>query len=141
MLINKKEVFLAIKSAITGAINESRSRPTNKFNMNIIFVHALDKDAPHTANDFKFDPDIDYNYVRKTGKDGAIEYVKSYEIYDSGLIYTSGLTDNELAKVISSARFRYIFYKLLKRCEIQVTDEFNPETAKKLLSVINKSQD
>lgn len=140
MLINKKEALLAIKSAITGAINESRSRPNNKFNMNIIFVHALDKDALHTVQDFKYNSELDYNYIRETGKIGAEKYVKSYEIYDSGLIYTSGLTDSELAKTISSARFRYVFYDLLKRCEIELTDEFNPANVKKLLSFINKSQ-
>lgn len=137
MITDFQDVKQAIKIAINNSIKEIRSNPNSSFNMNIIFVHALDYTNNKTISDFKYNPDLDFNYTKKTGKDGASDFVKAYEIYDAGLIYTAGLNDQNLSQIVSSARFRYVYYKLLKTCEIPLTDEFNPVNAKKILAKLN----
>lgn len=137
MITDFQDVKQAIKTAINNSIKEAKSQPNSRFNMNIVFVHALDYTNNKTINDFKYNPDLDFNYTKKAGKDGAIDFVKAYEIYDAGLIYTAGLNDQDLAQIVSSARFRYVYYKLLKTCEIPLTDEFNPVNAKKILAKLN----
>lgn len=137
MFTNFEDIKKAIKVAISNSVKEAKAQPNNRFNMNIIFVHALDYDNNKTISEFKYNPDLDFNYTRKTGKDGAVDFVNAYEIYDAGLIYTAGLNDSDLAKIISGARFRYVYYKLLKTCEIPLTDEFNPVNAKKILAKLN----
>lgn len=137
MFTNFEDIKKAIKVAINNSVKEAKAQPNSRFNMNIIFVHALDYDNNKTISEFEYNPDLDFNYTRKTGKEGAVDFVKAYEIYDAGLIYTAGLNDSDLAKIISSARFRYVYYKLLKTCEIPLTDEFNPVNAKKLLAKLD----
>ena len=137
MITDFQDVKQAIKTAINNSIKEAKSQSNSRFNMNIVFVHALDYTNNKTTSDFKYNPDLDFNYTKKTGEDGAIDFVKAYEIYDAGLIYTAGLNDQNLAQIVSSARFRYVYYKLLKACEIPLTDEFNPVNAKKILAKLN----
>lgn len=137
MFTNFEDIKKAIKVAIHNSVKDAKSQPNSRFNMNIVFVHALDYTNNKTISDFKYNPDLDFNYTKKTGKEGAVDFVKAYEIYDAGLIYTAGLNDQDLAQIVSSARFRYVYYKLLKTCEIPLTDEFNPVNAKKLLAKLD----
>lgn len=137
MYTTLSEVNNAIKIATHSAIKEAKNNPAKKFNINLVFVHALDADAnQHKLSEFKYNPELDYVYVNSTGSEAAHEYVKNYEIYDSGLIYTSGLSDSEIAKIISNARFRFVFYQTLKTAQVTLRDPFTPDNVKKYWNLL-----
>lgn len=132
------EVNNAIKIATRSAIKEAKNNPAKKFNINLVFVHALDADEnQHELSEFKYNPKLDYVYVKGAGLAAAREYVKNYEIYDSGLIYTAGLSDSEIAKIISNARFRFVFYQTLKTAHVTLRDPFTPDNVKKYWVLLN----